>query len=230
MGEGRAAGRSEPAVGDRQLRLSNALQHGVEALDGQRPGRIGVQLGEVAPASPGQLVPQDPEDGVGSTACDDARPYPVRLDADGHRGRGPAPHELDAASAGADDIRAAIEEEVQPSRPGRPRRGPSVDIPHAGAAHHRDVDIDAARAELLDQAPQLGRVRAPVGHGRSVPVEHDGLEAPIEGGRQGANGHLRSKEACGVPGWLGRDSLRPRPAQASRLMSSSRARSGASPW
>jgi hypothetical protein len=83
-------------------------------------------------------------------------------------------------AAGTDlvDLRASVEAEVQAPWTPWPRPELVVDVVDVGAAD--DEDVDSLIAEGLEPAADCSRVSPTARHRRSVPVEQEGLEPPIE--------------------------------------------------
>ena len=85
------------------------------------------------------------------------------------------------------DLRAAIETEIELSGAGRSRAELPVDVVEVGSGD--DGEIHACGAECFDRSAQGDGVSGAVGNGGAVPVEDNGLEAPVHLWRK-RNGNL----------------------------------------
>jgi hypothetical protein len=90
--------------------------------------------------------------------------------------------EADAPLTDPEGLGAPIQAEVEPTGPARSRAELPVDVVDVRAAH--DHDLHAGGAQPLDNVFHGGRIGRPVGNGRSVPVEDDRLEAPVDDARE----------------------------------------------
>jgi hypothetical protein len=94
-------------------------------------------------------------------------------------GRGEAAlEEVDAVLVHQERLRPVVETEVEMAGARRPRMQLSVDVVDVRAADHCDVDPE--RACALDRRPERAHLGSLVGHGRSVPVEDQRLEPPVD--------------------------------------------------
>ena len=85
------------------------------------------------------------------------------------------------------NLRAAIETEIELSGAGRSRAELPVDVGEVGSRD--DGEIHACGAECFDRSAQGDGISGAVGNGGAVPVEDNGLEAPVHLWRK-RNGNL----------------------------------------
>ena len=86
--------------------------------------------------------------------------------------------EVKVLRGGAEDLRSAVHEEMEAARSVRTGTQLTVDVPHVGPGD--DGEVEAKRAQFLDELAQDTRVGLAVRNSRAVPVENDRLETAVE--------------------------------------------------
>ena len=97
-------------------------------------------------------------------------------------GRGAALDQVRPSPVDAEHLGPAVQEEVQLPRPVRARSELPVHVANVRPAH--DQEVEAGGAQRLHQRAHALGVGRPVGDGRPVPVEGDGLEPSMHLGGQ----------------------------------------------